>query len=100
MSNFPNTSGPNPFSSTPPAEILHTLPSGRLVKRRKLRMRACDNLNEKGKPCHGHLKRVYLFDQEFESAVADRREVYRCERCRTWYLPNPDEGARTGVMSW
>jgi len=58
------------------------------------RQRACNQLNEKGKHCCGHLKRWYANPRETQA------EVYRCERCHTVYLPNPAEEPRTGTLAW
>ena len=42
------------------AQLVTTLSNGTKVKRRLLRMRACNERNAKGKTCSGHLKRWYL----------------------------------------
>ncbi len=59
--------------------------------------RACNEKDEKGKLCGGHLKRwFYTFDSvecacgDLERAWGKSAEVYRCEHCKTLYLPNPD----------
>lgn len=58
--------------------------------------RACNEKDEKGKLCGGHLKRwFYLADVieqkcgDVRQAFGDRAELYRCEHCRTVYLPAP-----------
>ncbi len=84
---FPRPNGPVLSS-----EMVAQLADGQKVKRRIGRMRACDEKNEKGKPCHGHLKRWGGFRKDVE--------VYRCERCHTVYLPNEEEPPRTGILSW
>ena len=83
-----------------PSELVDTLPSGVKIKRRVPRMRACDEKNEKGKLCAGHLKRWYHLSFEAEQRLGAGAEVYRCERCRTIYLPHPDEVARSGTLAW
>ena len=88
---------PKPNEPAPVSEILKTLASGIKVKRRIVRMRACNELNAKGKLCQGHLKRWHEFTSE---VAASGSEVYRCERCHTVYLPNAEEAPRTGVLSW
>ncbi|MDQ6679146.1 MAG: hypothetical protein M3Z09_17830 [Acidobacteriota bacterium] len=94
--NFPQPNHPAPVS-----ELLATLPDGIKVKQRIPRMRACNELKEKGKPCHGHIKRWYGFNAEVARlAGAPAAEVYRCERCHTIYLPNREEPPRTGILSW
>jgi hypothetical protein len=80
--------------------VVATLANGTKVKRRVPRMRACNEHNEKGKPCHGHLKRWYGQNPELEAAVGKTEEIYRCERCKTFYLPNQEEHPRTGILSW
>ncbi len=68
------------------------------VKIKKPGQRACNEKNEKGKFCGGHLKRwFYMTDAverecgDVEKAWGANAEVYRCENCKTLYLPNPDE---------
>lgn len=60
--------------------------------------RACNEKDEKGKLCGGHLKRwFYTFDTvecgcgDVERAWGKNAEVYRCEHCKTVYLPSPAE---------
>ena len=87
-----------PAVTVAPARLVDTLPDGVKVKERIPRMRACDERNEKGKLCMGHLKRFFDYPKD----VAERfgNEIYRCERCKTLYLPNPSETPRTGTLSW
>ena len=80
------------------SEMLATLASGQKIKRRVLRMRACDEKNAKGKPCLGHLKRWFAADAEITKQFGD--EIYRCERCHTLYVPNEREAPRTRVLTW
>ncbi len=68
------------------------------VKLKKPGQRACNEKDEKGKICGGHLKRWYytadVVEQEcgcVEKAWGPNAEVYRCEFCKTLYLPNPTE---------
>jgi len=94
--NFPKPNEPAPVS-----EPVAQLANGVKVKRRTQRMRACNELNEKGKPCQGHLKRWHGFGPEVAAVSGGvDAEVYRCERCRTVYLPHPEETPRTGILSW
>jgi hypothetical protein len=81
------------------------------VKLKKPGQRACNEKNDKGKFCGGHLKRWFytadVLEQECgcaEKAWGVDREVYRCEFCQTLYLPNPDDArgvnvAGTGQLS-
>ncbi len=82
------------------AELVATLDGGTKVKRRFPRMRACNEKGEKDKLCAGHLKRWYFFGDDVKSKFGDSAEIYRCERCKTLYLPSPDEQPRTGTLSW
>jgi hypothetical protein len=68
------------------------------VKVKKAGQRACNEKDEKGKFCGGHLKRwFYALDAKerecgcIEKAWGGEAEVYRCENCRALYLPNPEE---------
>lgn len=83
-----------------PDELLGTLTDGTKVKRRMLRMRACTEKDAKGKLCRGHLKRWFTPTEEILAKFGKSAEVYRCERCKTIYLPNPNEAPRTQTMSW
>jgi hypothetical protein len=82
----------------PAAELVETLADGTKVKRRAPRMRACDEKDEKGKLCAGHLKRWYFASDEIRRKLGD--EIYRCEHCKTLYLPNVEEEPRTGTLSF
>ena len=81
-----------------PDEVVATLDDGVKVKRRMLRMRACTEKDAKGKMCRGHIKRWFEPTPEIKSRFGN--EIYRCERCKTLYLPNPDEQPRTLTMEW
>ena len=68
------------------------------VKVKKPGQRACNEKDAKNKLCNGHLKRWYYADDVLEQADGDIErawgpdaEVYRCEHCKTLYLPNPEE---------
>ena len=80
--------------------MVGTLSDGTLVKERLLRMRACNQKDAKGKLCAGHLKRWYFFGEEVKQRFGPSVEIYRCERCKTLYLPNPAEPARTSTLSY
>ncbi len=80
--------------------LVTTLADGTKVKRRMLRMRACNEKNEKGKLCAGHLKRWYFFGPELTAKFGKNAEIYRCEHCKTLYLPNPEEAPRTGTLAY
>jgi len=95
----------DPVQASPPAgaekaEIVAVLSDGTKVKRRLLRMRACNEKDSKGKICAGHLKRWYFYGDQVRRLYGDDAEIYRCERCKTLYLPNPAETPRTGTLCW
>ena len=95
------TGKPADDASEPDPHLLATLGDGAKLKRRVPRQRACNNPGKNNNICRGHLKRWYDFDEDasryFEEAGG---EVYRCERCGTLYLPNLEEVARTGTLSY
>ncbi len=82
----------------PVAELIDTLADGRKVKRRFPRMRACNEKDDKGKLCAGHLKRWYFAPEELKARFGD--EIYRCERCHTLYLPAAGEEPRSGTLAY
>lgn len=86
--------------NAPVSELLATLANGQKVKQRILKMRACNEKDGKGKLCYGHLKRWYGFGDEVKQKYGANAEIYRCERCQTLYLPNPQEEPRTEVLSF
>ncbi len=68
------------------------------VKVKKHLQRSCNEKDEKGKLCGGHLKRWFYMADSVEQACGDVEkaygrdaEVYRCEFCKTLYLPNPQD---------
>jgi hypothetical protein len=65
------------------------------VKIKKPLQRSCNEKDAKGKICGGHLKRWYYVSDSVEQACGDVEkaygkdaELYRCEHCKTIYLPN------------
>jgi len=68
------------------------------VKYKKPFQRACNEKDDKGKICAGHLKRWFYMADKIEQACGDvqaawgkQAEVYRCEHCKTLYLPSAEE---------
>lgn len=68
------------------------------VKTKKPLQRSCNEKDEKGKLCGGHLKRWFYSVDKVEQACGDlerawgnETEVYRCEHCKTLYLPSEEE---------
>lgn len=93
-----------PQTQTPPQLPHHK------VKVKKAGQRACNEKNDKGKFCGGHLKRWFYTTDVVERACGDAEkawgadaEVYRCEHCQTLYLPNVEDPkinvAGTGLKS-
>src|SRR5580693_8284806 len=58
------------------------------IKMKKRTQRACDEKDEKGKLCCGHLKRWYDYPKEIEALVGPKAEIYRCDFCKTLYKPD------------
>jgi hypothetical protein len=74
------------------------------VKMKKPGQRACNVKDAKGKSCGGHLKRWFYTDDVLErdcgcveNAWGGAAEVYRCEFCKTLYLPNPEDDGDVNV---
>ena len=87
-----------PPAAAAPVEV--AAPKEVKIKVRKPKQRACDEKDAKGKLCAGHLKRWYFFGDEVKQKFGPEAEVYRCEHCKTLYLPNLEEQPRTGTLSW
>jgi hypothetical protein len=90
-------------TSTSTLTAPHQLPHHK-VKYKKPGQRACNEKNEKGKFCGGHLKRWFYSSDVVEQACGDiqkawgdNAEVYRCEHCRTLYLPNAEDTTALNV---
>jgi hypothetical protein len=84
----------------PVAELLATLSDGAKVKRRIPHMRACNERDAKDKLCAGHLKRWFFAGEEVKQKFGADAEIYRCEHCKTLYLPNPEEQPRTRTLAF
>lgn len=77
---------------------LPQLPNHKLKVKIKPGQRSCNERNAKGKLCGGHLKRWYYEADIKEQACGDvtktfgpDAELYRCEHCKTLYLPHPED---------
>jgi len=66
------------------------------IKDKKPGQRACDEKDQKGEVCCGHLKRWYTPDEEVTKELGKGVEIYRCERCRTLYRPVPGDRSTAG----
>jgi hypothetical protein len=71
-----------------PVEAAPAEPAKPKIKVKKPTQRACDEKDEKGKFCFGHLKRWYDYPKEIEALIGAKAEIYRCEFCRTLYKPD------------
>jgi hypothetical protein len=60
--------------------------------------RSCNEKDEKGKLCAGHLKRY--FGEDALRKYGEKAEIYRCEFCRVIYLPAPGYDARSGTLQF
>lgn len=90
-------------TENPVPPVTETDPNIRQIGSHKLKLkkplqRSCNEKDAKGKVCGGHLKRwfydVDTVEQEcgdLEREFGKRTEMYRCENCRTLYLPNPED---------
>ena len=74
------------------------------VKVKKVGQRSCNEKDAKGKICGGHLKRWFYAADVIEQACGDVEqaygkdaEVYRCEHCKTLYLPNAGDARGVNV---
>jgi len=74
------------------------------TKLKKPGQRSCNEKNEKGKLCGGHLKRWFYMTDVKEQECGDiarqlgpDAEIYRCEHCKTLYFPNPNEPGALNV---
>ena len=79
------------------AELQQQLPNHKL-KLKKPGQRSCNEKDDKGKIDGGHLKRWYYGADIKEQQCGDvarvfgpDAEIYRCEYCKTLYLPNPED---------
>jgi len=66
------------------------------IKMKQPGQRACDEKDEKGKLCVGHLKRWYTPEAEILKELGNDAEIYRCERCHTLYRPAPGDQSTAG----
>lgn len=99
-SETPQPDAPQSAPAEPDPLLVATLSSGQKVKRRMVRMRACNEKDDKGKICAGHLKRWYFFGPEVAEKFGKDAEIYRCENCKTLYLPNPEETPRSRTLAY
>src|SRR5438270_14021009 len=87
----------SPLAITDAATSALQLPHHK-VKIKKPGQRSCNEKDAKGKFCGGHLKRWYYHDDvlerecgDVEQAFGPQAEIYRCEPCKSLYLPSPED---------
>ena len=71
-------------------------PAAVKIKEKRPGQRACDEKDEKGELCCGHLKRWYTPSEDVAKEFGKNVEIYRCERCRTLYRPAPGDRSTAG----
>ena len=87
-------------TATPAGTPETAAPAPPKIKVKKLRQRACDEKDEKGKVCCGHLKRWYEYPKEIEALVGKNAEIYRCENCKVLYRPDAAELPRSYTLRY
>jgi|SRR3984885_3517864 hypothetical protein len=70
------------------------------IKMKKRTQRACDEKDEKGKLCCGHLKRWYDYPKDVEKLIGKKAEIYRCEFCKTLYKPDLSSGPHSYTLRY
>ena len=87
-------------ASTPetPAPAAPEAPKAPGVKIRLPFQRACNEKNDKGKLCAGHLKRWYAADAAVKRQHGE--DLSRCEHCHTIYKPSPGFEQRSGTLQF
>lgn len=55
----------------------------------------CNEKNEKGKPCSGHLKQVMGGPDIEQNKPPAGLVLFRCQRCSTLYIGKPKEFLRS-----
>jgi hypothetical protein len=83
-----DNNGTTPETAAAPAKGKPAPPK---FKTRKPKQRACDEKDEKGKLCAGHLKRWFDYPSDIAATVGKDAEIYRCEFCKTIYRPDPKQ---------
>ena len=75
-------------------------PEEQKVKTRMHKQRACNEKNEKGKLCMGHLKRWFEISNDPQQEFDPGAELYRCEKCHTIYTPDANELPRSYTLRY
>ena len=75
-------------------------PAAPIVKARLHKQRACNEKNEKGKLCMGHLKRWYEISSDPRQEFDPDAELYRCEKCHMIYTPDANDLPRSYTLRY
>jgi hypothetical protein len=75
-------------------------PAAPKIKSKKATQRSCNEKDEKGKLCCGHLKRWYDYPKEIEALVGPKAEIYRCEFCKTLYKPDLSQSPHSYTLRY
>jgi hypothetical protein len=70
--------------------------AGIKVKEKRNGQRVCDEKNEKGKVCLGHLKRWYKIPAEIAKQVGSKTQIYRCDKCHVLYRSSIHDRSSAG----
>ena len=88
----------NPVPPVPEADPNVRQLGNHKLNQKKPLQRSCNEKDAKGKICGGHLKRWFYAVDTIERECGDverefgkNAEMYRCENCKTLYLPNPED---------
>ena len=99
---MPDAATPESASSetTPAAPPQEAKPATPKIKVKKHTQRSCDEKDEKGKLCCGHLKRWYDYPKEIAALIGPKAEIYRCEFCKTLYKPDLSESPHSYTLRY
>ena len=74
------TNAPNKDASTSPAPVPKQITNAQTV---------CNEKNEKGKPCWGHLKQLQTAGEPAEVHLRGADVLFKCQTCGTYYMGPP-----------
>jgi len=79
------TNAPNKDASTSPAPVPKQITNAQTV---------CNEKNEKGKPCWGHLKQLQTAGEPAEVHLRGADVLFKCQTCGTFYMGPPQGHVR------
>src|SRR6476619_5666799 len=79
------TNAPNKNDSTSPAPVPKQITNAQTV---------CNEKNEKGKPCWGHLKQLQTAGEPAEVHLRGADVLFKCQTCGTFYMGPPQGHVR------